>query len=130
VAIIILLAMLATAPSQTAASGPLPNWSLQAELPGKLPQPSNRIYLSGNRLLWNGAEVSEANIRTYLTVVTQMSPQPVTILSHGSQVVPGRLQHTRQLIDDALHCKPGTCVEVTAPVEDDGAPPEGSGRRH
>ena len=120
VAIIILIAMLATAPSETAASGPLPNWTLQAALRGKLSQPSNRIYLNGNRLLWNGTEVSEANIRTYLAVVTQMSPQPVTILSHGPQVVPGHLQHTRQLIEDVLHCKPGTCVEVTAPVEDDG----------
>jgi len=130
VAIVILIAMLATSPSETSASGPLPNWSLQPALPGKFHQLSNRIYLSGNRLLWNGAEVSEANIRTYLAVVQQMNPQPVTILSYGSQVAPGRLQHTRQLIDDVLHCKPRICLEVTTPIEDDGAAPEGSGGRN
>lgn len=121
VALIITIALLATSASQTAASGPLPNWSLQTALPGKLPQQSNRIYLSGNRLLWNGDEVSEANIRTFLTVETQMSPQPLTILSYGPQVPRGRLQRTRQLIEDVLHCRPATCLEVTSPVGDEGA---------
>ena len=115
---VILIAMLAATPSQTAASGPLPNWSVQAALPGKLSGQSNRISLTGNRMLWNGEEVSEANIRTYLGIVTQMSPQPLTILSHGPQVPPGRIQRTRRLIDDALYCKPATCLEVTDPVSD------------
>ena len=126
VSLVIMIAMLATAPSQTAASGPLPNWSLQPALPAKLAQQSNRVHLDGNRLLWNGDEVSEANIRNFLNVETQMSPQPLTILSYGSKVVPGRVQRTRQLIDGALHCKPATCLEVTGPVSDDGAAPQGS----
>lgn len=126
VSLAIIIAMFATAPSQTSASGPLPNWTLQTALPGKFSQQSNRIYLAGNRLLWNGAEVSEANIRTYLTVVTRMNPQPVTILSYGLHVPAGRVEHTRQLIDDMLHCKPATCLEVTVPVGDGGAVLKGS----
>jgi DNA-binding CsgD family transcriptional regulator len=124
VLLVVVIGMLATTPSETAASGPLPNWSLQAALPGKLSRQSNRIYLSGNRLLWNGEEVSEANIRTFLSVETQMNPQPLTILSYGSQVPGGRIQRTHQLIDGVLHCKPATCLEVTNPVIDDGAEPE------
>lgn len=51
VSLIIMIAVLATTSSQTAASGPLPNWSLQPALPEKSPQQSNRIHLTGNRLL-------------------------------------------------------------------------------
>ena len=124
-AIIIIIAMLAATPSQTAASGPLPNWSLQAALPKALHQQSNRIYLNGNRVLWNGDEASKANIRTFLIVESQMSPQPLTILTYGSQVVPGRIQRARLLVDGVLHCKPATCVEVTTPVDNAGAEPTG-----
>lgn len=53
-----------------------------------------------------------------------MSPQPLTILSYGSQVPAGRLQRTRQLIDGVLHCKPATCLEVTTPVDEDGSAPD------
>jgi DNA-binding CsgD family transcriptional regulator len=116
--LVIIIAILATAPSQTAVSGPLPNWSLQAALPKPMPRQSNRIYLVGNRLLWNGDEASEANVRAFLTVETQMSPQPLTILSYGSQVAPGRIQRARQLIDGVLHCKPATCLEVTTPADE------------
>jgi DNA-binding CsgD family transcriptional regulator len=123
VALVILIAILATTSSRTAASGPLPNWSLQAALPGKSLQQSNRIYLTGNRLLWNGDEVSEENVRNFLTVETQMSPQPLTILTYGSKVPPGRIQRTRQLIEGVLHCKPATCLEVTTPVDEDGTGP-------
>ena len=122
VSLVIMIAMFAAVPSQTAASGPLPNWSLQAALPTQLSQPPNRIHLTGNRLLWNGNEVSEADVRAFLAVVAKMSPQPLTILSYGPQVVPGRTQHLRELIDGVLHCKPATCLEVTAPVDDGGAP--------
>ena len=133
VSLAIVIAILATAPSQTAASGPLPNWSLQPALPDRLPPQSNRVHLDGNRLLWNGDEASEPNIRAFLTVVeTQMSPQPLTILSYGSQVSPARIQRTRRLIDGVLHCKPATCLEVTAPLDDagtSGAAPKASSRR-
>lgn len=122
--LLIVIAVLATAPSQTAASGPLPNWTLQAALPPKLSQQSNRIYLSGNRLLWNGDEVSEDNIRQFLSVETQMSPQPLTILTYGAQVPPGRTQRIRQLIDGVLRCKPTTCLEVTTPIDDGGPTPK------
>lgn len=118
VSLIIMIATLASAPSQIPESGPLPNWSLQAALPKAIPQQSNRIYLTGNRLMWNGNEVSEANIRTFLPVVDQMNPQPLTILSYGSQVAPGRVQRTRLLVDSLLHCKPAVCLEVTTPVDD------------
>jgi DNA-binding CsgD family transcriptional regulator len=127
VSLVIMIALFAATPSQTAASGPLPNWRVQAALPQKLAQQSNRIYLTGNRLLWNGDEVSEANIRSFLAVETQMSPQPLTILSYGSQAPEGRVQRIRELIDDALHCKPATCLEVTTPV-DDGIAPKGASR--
>ena len=52
-----------------------------------------------------------------------MSPQPLTILSYGSKVTPGRVQWARQLVDDMLHCKSATCLEVTARLDDDGAAP-------
>ena len=125
--VIIIIAMLATAPSQTAASGPLPNWSLQTALPKAMRRQSKRIYLTGNRMLWNGNEASEANVQTFLTIETQMSPQPLMILSYGSQVPSGRIQRARQLIDGVLHCKPATCLEVTVAVDDDGGAPAPSG---
>ncbi|MGZ2412035.1 DNA-binding CsgD family transcriptional regulator [Sphingomonas sp. F9_3S_D5_B_2] len=125
----VIIAVVATRFAPTDPSGPLPNWSLQKTLPEVAARQSNRIHLSGNRLTWNGEEVSEANVRTYLGVVTQMNPQPLTILSYGSQVAPGRVARTRELIDGVLHCKSATCLEVTKPVDDGGAAPSSSEAR-
>lgn len=122
--LVIAVAMLVASASQVPVPGPLPNWSLQRALPRTPIQPKNQIYLSGNRLMWNGDDASEENIRSFLGVVARMSPQPLTILSYGSHVVPGRVQQTRRLVDDILHCKPATCVEITTAVNDDPAAPE------
>lgn len=127
--LVIMIAMFATASQKTSESGPLPNWTLQTAMPERLARASNRVHLSGNRLLWNGGEVSEDNIRSFLRVETQMKPQPLTIFTYSSQVVPGRIQRMRQLIDRVLDCTSATCLEVTSPVDDGGAPPQGLGVR-
>ena len=126
VLLVIMIAIVASSSAQNGGSGPLPNWSLQSALPKQPSRNFNRVHLSRNRVMWNGEEVSEADIRTFLGVEKQMSPQPLTIFSYSSQVAPGRIKGARQLIDDVLRCQSATCLEVTTPVDEAGTAPEGS----
>ena len=113
--LIVLTALLTFSASDTMEPGPLPNWSLAATGPETSSKPRNEIHLDGNRLLWNGQEASESHIRNYLTIVSQLSPQPLTVLSYGAAVPPQRIQRSRTLIDGALNCEPATCFEITQP---------------
>ena len=113
--LIVLTAFLTLSSTDAVDSGPSPNWSLAEAPPEALSKPHNEIHLDGNRLLWNGAETSESHIRSYLGIVKQLQPQPLTVLSYGAGVPSQRIQHVRTLLDSALNCEPATCLEVTQP---------------
>ena len=113
--LIVLAAFLTFSTSDIIESAPLPNWSLGQARPEASPKPHNEVRLDGNRLFWNGQEASEPHIRSYLTVIKQLNPEPLTILSYGAEVPPERIERVRALIDGALNCEPATCFEVTQP---------------
>lgn len=110
---LIIAAVSVTTPAPAAGQEGSSNWDLVTAAPAGF-SPRNVVELEGDRLLWNGSEVSEKQAGEYLTVVRNMKPQPPTILRHGDAVPEVRLQRVRTLIDNVLHCKPSTCVEVTA----------------
>ena len=113
--LITLAAFLTLSPTRPADLGPLPNWSLAAELPGELSKPANELHLDVDRSLWNGQEASDIQISEYLSLIKQLNPQPLTILSYGVGVSPERIQRVRTRIDNALSCEPATCLEVSQP---------------
>jgi DNA-binding CsgD family transcriptional regulator len=113
--LIILTAFLTFSTTDIIEPGPLPNWSSEQARPEASSGPHNEVRLDGNRLLWNGQEASESRIRSFLSVIKQLDPQPPTILSHGAGVPPERIQRVRALMDDALDCEPATCFEVSRP---------------
>ncbi len=115
--LIIATAMLTWVASGSTEPGPLPNWSTAAAAPKGAPEPTNTVRLDGNRLLWNGKETSEANIRQFLALTEQMNPQPRLILSYSAQTPLKRVQRTRLLIDEVVRCKPAKCLEITASPE-------------
>jgi hypothetical protein len=96
-------------------AAPLPNWSLGEARPEASSKPHNEVRLDGNRLLWNDQEASESHIRSFLSVIKQLDPQPPTILSYGAGVPPERIQRVRAMMDEALNCVRATCFEVTQP---------------
>ena len=110
--LILLTALLTISTSDP--SGPSPNWS-SGQTPPASSRPHNVVHLEGSRLLWNGEEASESHVRSFLSVIKQLDPQPPTILSYGVGVPPQRIQRVRTLMDDALNCEPATCFEVTQP---------------
>jgi hypothetical protein len=84
-------------------------------MPERGSEQANILRLDGNRLLWNGREVSEANVRAFLDVTAKaMNPQPLLILSHSARTPLGRIQRARFLVDEAVRCNPGRCLEVAA----------------
>jgi DNA-binding CsgD family transcriptional regulator len=113
--LIVLTALLTLSITDTRESGPSPNWSLGETLPEASSKPHNEFRLEGNRLLWNGEEASESHVRSFLSVIKQLDPQPPTILSYGAGVPPERIERVRTLMDGALNCEPATCFEVTQP---------------
>jgi DNA-binding CsgD family transcriptional regulator len=113
--IIVLTAFLTFSATDIIEPGPLPNWSFGQARPEASSKPHNEVRLDGNRLLWNGQEASESHIRSFLSVIKQLDPQPPTILSYGAGVPPERIQRVRALMDEALDCEPATCFEVTRP---------------
>jgi hypothetical protein len=74
----------------------------------------NIIRLDGNRLLWNGNDVPEANVRAFLDVTAKMSPQPLVVLSYSARTPRERVQRARLLVDELVRCNPRKCLEVTA----------------
>ena len=93
----------------------MPNWSLAAELTGELSKPANELHLDVDRSLWNGQQVSDIQISEYLSLIKQLNPQPLTILSYGVGVSPERIQRVRTRVDNALSCEPATCLEASQP---------------
>jgi DNA-binding CsgD family transcriptional regulator len=105
-------AMLVWDASGSAEPGPLPNWGTATMASAGAKEPTNTVRLDGNRLLWNGVATSEATIREYLGITKQMTPQPVLILSYNAQTSNKRVHRIRLLIDEAIRCQPGKCLEI------------------
>lgn len=121
--LIIFTALLTLSARDTAGSGPAPKWSVVASPTAAPSKPHNDIRLAGDRMLWDGAEASEAQIRDYLTVIKQLTPQPPTVLSYEAGVPLERIQSVRMMMDRLLNCEPATCFEVTpraAPLHTNG----------
>lgn len=93
-------------------SAPSPNWSTAKAAPKGVVQ--NMLRLDGHRLLWNGREASETDIRRFLGVITnQINPQPLIILSYSAQTPRDRIRRARLLVEKVVQCKPGECLELT-----------------
>lgn len=94
--------------------GPLPNWGTAASVPESVPQQMNILRLDGDRLLWNGRETSETDIRAFLRFIeNEMSPQPLVVLSYSARTPSERVQRARLLVDEVIRCEPAECLEVT-----------------
>lgn len=104
--------------SQSLASssrGPSPTWSrATGAVPELGSQRANNLRLDGNRSLWNGRDVPEANVRAFLDVTAMMSPHPVLILSYSTRTPRERVERTKLLVDEIVRCTPAKCLEVTA----------------
>lgn len=112
-AIMSLLILVAMLTLEVPAARPSGEWSLAAA--GSAPaRVHNAVRLERDRLLWNGAETSEADLRQFLAVVAQMNPQPPIVLSYQAGVSSRRVEQVRRLIGQALRCTPATCVELSA----------------
>lgn len=112
--LIIAAAMLTWLAPGSTEVGPLPNWSTATTVPAGNTESTNIVQLDGNRLLWNGKEASEATVTEFLAVTRQMHPQPVLILSYTAQTPAKRVQRVRSLVDNAIQCKPGKCLEIAS----------------
>ena len=96
--------------------GTLPNWATATAVPESVAHPVNVLWLDRDRLLWNGEEVSETDIRKLLGILAnEIHPQPLTVLSYSARTPRGRIQRARRLVDEAIQCKPGECLEVISP---------------
>jgi DNA-binding CsgD family transcriptional regulator len=111
--LIIATAVLTLVASESIQPGPSANWSVARAVPERVPQAMNNLRLDGNRLLWNGQQVSEAVVREFLGLLNQMTPQPLMILSYSAQTPPERIQRARLLIEDVIRCRPSDCLEIT-----------------
>ena len=114
---LIATAMLAWFTSETPEPGPLPNWSTQPVASLGSSQAMNSVSLDGDRLLWNGGEASERNIRHFLAVTKQLSPQPLLALSYSAETSAVTVHRIRLLIDEIVRCEPSTCLEITTQPE-------------
>jgi hypothetical protein len=95
--------------------GPVANWSTATAVPERGSEQMNILRLDGDRILWNGKEISQSNVRAFLGVTANgMSPQPLLVLSHSARTPRERVQRARLLVDRAVRCSPGKCLEVTA----------------
>lgn len=73
----------------------------------------NALVLYGHQTspTWNGTPVTAANVRAYLSVTTQMTPQPVFVLLVSPMVDCRELDDYRRMANEILKCGPGKCVE-------------------
>jgi DNA-binding CsgD family transcriptional regulator len=110
---IISTALLAWFGSGGTEPGPLPNWTTETVAVTRSGQPTNTIRMEGDRLLWNGGEASERDIRHFLGVTKELYPQPLLTLTYSVQTNPISVQRVRLLIDEIVRCEPSTCVEIT-----------------
>jgi hypothetical protein len=61
---------------------------------------------------WNGAPVNADQVRQYLEVTKQMSPQPIFVLIISPNADCHEVDTYRRMASDILKCAPGRCVEA------------------
>ncbi|MES2754452.1 MAG: hypothetical protein V4659_07285 [Pseudomonadota bacterium] len=66
---------------------------------------------SNGSMTWNGVDVSEAEIGTYLEQTRALTPSPVTHIKFEPGVACGTVLRLRQLMSDTLDCSFGKCAE-------------------
>lgn len=72
------------------------------------------LYDHGNHPpTWNGAAVSTENIRQYLGVTAQMSPQPIFVLIVSPNADCREVDALRRMASEVLKCGSHQCVEVS-----------------
>ena len=72
------------------------------------------LYDHGNhRPTWNGGAVTTDEIRQYLGVTTQMSPQPVFVLIVSPNADCDEVDAFRRMVSEVLKCGSHHCVEVS-----------------
>jgi hypothetical protein len=110
----LIIAALALTWTQPAAPNRPAQWShitAVSDLPRE--EVRNLVHLDGNSLVWNGSLITETQLRQYLEITTQMSPQPTLVLRYTAQTKPARIEAIRRSIDAVLQCTPSYCREVT-----------------
>lgn len=61
---------------------------------------------------WNGTSVTATDVREYLGITKQMTPQPILILLVSPTADCSEVDAYRRLADETLKCGSGRCVEV------------------
>jgi hypothetical protein len=77
----------------------------------------NRLRLKANGTLeWNGTRVSEGNVAEYAKLLTELQPQPFTILEIEKGASCERASAIRNLIEQQVKCRASTlCGETGIP---------------
>jgi len=76
--------------------------------------PVNSLAIDGfqDKPTWNGTPVTPDEVRQYLTVTSQMSPQPVFVLIVGPHADCSEVAVYRRMASNILKCGHGLCVEI------------------
>lgn len=74
----------------------------------------NSLAIDGSqdKPTWNGAPVTPDDVREYLNLTSQMSPQPVFVLVVGPHADCSEVAVYRRMATDILKCGNGLCVEI------------------
>ena len=94
--------------------GRMPHWTASNTVPtGTRLQPVNTVEVRADgRLEWNGKEVSEGDVRRFLTIIPTMTSSNITVLKARPTAKCAAVQRLRKTIEKALKCSATTCVEV------------------
>ncbi|NJC05672.1 DNA-binding CsgD family transcriptional regulator [Sphingomonas kaistensis] len=95
----------------SSAEGP-PRWGQVRAASELRSEVRNAVRLDGTSLTWNGAPITEDQLRQYLDITTQMSPQPVLVFSYSPETKSARVETVRSVIEGVLQCTPRNCREV------------------
>ena len=93
---------------------PLSNWGLVQRVPDQAREhPLNVIDVETEGVLrWNGTAVTEAQVQSYLRVVTKMNSSNITVLKAHPEAPCVTVARVRQLMNDVLGCDSNSCAEV------------------
>ena len=92
---------------------PLPGWN-EARVDSAQEVNTVVLYDRGNHSpTWNGTPVNAGQVRQYLEVTKQMSPQPIFVLIISPNADCDEADAYRRMASDILKCGPGRCVEAS-----------------
>jgi hypothetical protein len=74
----------------------------------------NRLDIGSSSMRWNDKIISMATLRRYLSMVSKMVPQPITVMVFAPKADCRALNDVRQLMDERLGCSTKrACVEYS-----------------